>query len=71
MELFSENTAQLFDSVKSSQKADGVSEIFIPGEIEQRNYEKAQSQGINLSEPVLKELRQLSESCGIPLDIGE
>ena len=71
MELFSENTAQLFDSVKSSQKADGVSEIFIPGEIEQRNYEKAQQQGITLSEPVLKELQQLSQSCGIPLDIGE
>lgn len=66
---FEQETVALFDSVKASPKAEGVSEIFIPGEIEQRNYKQAQQQGITLSEPIVKELRQLAQSCNISLDI--
>lgn len=62
-------TDSLFASVKDSPKAEGVSEIFIPGEIEQRNFEKAEREGICLSEPIVKELNQLAEACQIPLNI--
>lgn len=68
-EAFENETAALFDSVKASPKAEGVSEIFIPGEIEQRNYEKAETEGIHLSDPIVNELRQLADACGIGFDI--
>ena len=61
-------TAALFDSIKNSPKAEGCEEIFIPGEIEQRNYEKAQAQGVKLSDAIVKELQELSQTTGIAFD---
>ncbi len=68
MDSFSESVSQLFDEIKSSPKAEGVPEIFIPGEIEDRKYLKAKEEGIELSDAVAGELRDLSEELGIPFD---
>lgn len=69
MGTFEDATDSLFASVKESPKADGVSEIYIPGEIEQRNYEKAQKEGISLSPTIYKELETLAQNIGIAFDI--
>lgn len=65
---FAASTAALFASVKNSPKADGCEEIFIPGEIERRNFDRARQVGISLSDPVRKELEALAAECGIPFD---
>lgn len=67
-ETFENSTAELFDTMKNSPKAEGVDEIYIPGELERRSYERAQNQGVKLSEAVCKELRELAEECGIAFD---
>ena len=54
--------------MKDSPKADGCEEIFIPGEIESRNYDRARQLGISLSDPLRKELESLAAECGIPFD---
>lgn len=63
---FASGTAGLFDSIKNSPKADGCDEIFIPGEIERRNYLRAEKEGITLSAPILAELKALAQATGIP-----
>lgn len=68
VDSFQEASAQLFGAVKDSPKAQGVEEIFIPGEIERRNYERAEKEGITLSAPILAELEALAQSCGIVFD---
>lgn len=68
VDSFQEASARLFGAVKDSPKAQGVEEIFIPGEIEQRNYERAEKEGITLSAPILAELEALAQSCGIVFD---
>ena len=67
---FMEETAALFASVKASPKAEGCQEIFIPGEIERRNYLKAEVEGVSLSNAVYAELETLANNCGIPFDIS-
>jgi len=65
---FTSATSSLFDSIKESPKADGYDEIFIPGEIEQRNYARAEENGVNISQAVLAELRELANTCGYKND---
>lgn len=65
MGSFEEAAQQLFGAVKDSPKASGVEEIFIPGEIERRNYLKAEKEGVAISPAVEKELRDLAEKTGI------
>ena len=65
MDSFEDATAQLFGAVKDSPKASGVEEIFIPGEIERRNYLKAEKEGVAISPAVEKELLALAEATGI------
>lgn len=64
--LFGERVDGLFRSIKSSPRAQGCGEIFIPGEIEARRYREAAEQGIEISPAVLRELNELSELCCIP-----
>ena len=67
MDSFEEAADQLFGAIKNSPRADGVAEIFIPGEIERRNYERAEKEGIELSDPIVAELEALAQATGVPL----
>ena len=64
-EQFADSSAQLFDSIKDSPKAEGCEEIFIPGEIERRSFERAREQGVKLSDAIVAELRELAGECGL------
>ena len=67
-ELFAERVKETIYEIKSSPKADGVSEIFMPGEIELRKMQAAARDGIEISEAVIRELMDLGEECGIPFN---
>ncbi len=60
-EVFGENADALFESIKACPPAEGFSEVLIPGEIEYHAEQTNQEAGIELSEPVLKEFKELSE----------
>ena len=67
-EQFAEAVDELFRSIKESSKADGVEEIFMPGEIELLKMKTAEKEGISLSAAVVEELQELGCSCGVPFD---
>jgi LDH2 family malate/lactate/ureidoglycolate dehydrogenase len=66
---FEERMDEILDRIKDSPKAQGVSEIFIPGEIEKRNAEKAKSEGIELGENVIADLVSLAKELGVSPDL--
>ena len=56
---------ELFDSMKACPPAEGAGGVLIPGEIEYEATQKNRMEGIELSEPVLQEFRELSEKYGV------
>lgn len=71
MDSFGKSVSQLFDEIKNSPKAEGVSEIFIPGEIEDRKYSKALQEGIELSDTVASELDGIAKELGLTFDCAK
>ena len=65
MDSFHESVSALFDEMKSCPKAADVSEIFIPGEIEDRKFEQAAANGLEFSDAVAAELQEVAASCGL------
>ena len=55
--------------MKDSRKADGVEEIFMPGEIERRPFKKFMETGIEVSEKLQQELTDLCHGLGVPKDV--
>lgn len=68
IDLFKDSVDNLMDSIKASPKAEGVSEIMIPGEIEFNNYSNAEKTGVSLSQAVVQELVALSEQYCVPFN---
>lgn len=64
-EIFRKEVDALFTAIKNTPKADGVSEIFTPGEIEIRKAEAAAENGIEIGPAVIAELTELAEDCGV------
>jgi LDH2 family malate/lactate/ureidoglycolate dehydrogenase len=58
-------------SIKTSKKAKGVSQIYLPGEIELEKERKSLAEGIELSDSVVKSLNQLLEEVKSPLRLRE
>jgi len=69
LDEFKKRTDEILDRIKNSPKAEGVSEIFIPGEIEQRNRKLANESGIELGSNVYSELVALANEYGVSADI--
>ena len=65
-ETFKKNLDISIARLKASKTAPGISEILIPGEIEFKNYEKAQKEGLVLYEGVSSILRKSLEELGLP-----
>ncbi|WP_433516637.1 Ldh family oxidoreductase [Nonomuraea sp. CA-143628] len=57
----------LIDRTKAVPLAPGFTEIFYPGEIEDRNAEQAAATGIVLPDRTLRGLERLAETCGVRL----
>lgn len=71
LESYNERVEQLLDYVKNADKCNGVEEILIPGEIENRCHQKRVNEGINISEELLNELNALAQELGVePLKGG-
>ena len=51
--------------MKDSRKAEGVDEIFLPGEIEFRKFKENCGKGMEFSDALEKELTELAVSLGI------
>lgn len=61
---------RLVRMVKASERARGVDEVFLPGEIEFRNKAERERDGIPLSGVVYAELGGLARELGVPFDLA-
>lgn len=68
MELFKERVDQMIDEIKSSPKAEGVEEIFLPGEIELNIEQERLTNGINLGKEVFEAIKQVGEDSKVNID---
>jgi ureidoglycolate dehydrogenase (NAD+) len=65
VETYKEHVDSLIDGLKALPKAEGVSEIFVPGELEDRSYEDRVQHGIPLPKSTLSNLRAVAEKLEI------
>jgi LDH2 family malate/lactate/ureidoglycolate dehydrogenase len=56
--------------VKTSERADGVERIYIPGEIEFETKAERLAKGIPIPEPVVKDFIALGKECGVAFPIS-
>lgn len=68
--LFRERVAAFAAQIKGGARAPGVSEVFLPGEIESRRGEAAGTAGIAYDERLLEELNALAGSVGASSRLG-
>lgn len=71
LHAFQQSVDELFNSIKRCPPAEDFSGVLIPGEIEFAAAQKNLAEGIELSEPVLKEFRELSEKYGVDFYIPQ
>lgn len=67
VEAFKAETDALFGTIKASPRAEGVREIFTPGEIELNKARLAEQEGVEVGAAVLAELQEVAADCGLPL----
>ena len=70
VEGYKEHIDNLIDGLKALPKAEGFSEIFVPGEPENRNFDDRSRNGIPLPEGTVRNLRNVAERFGIKLPPG-
>ncbi|MBL7127307.1 MAG: Ldh family oxidoreductase, partial [Dehalococcoidales bacterium] len=70
LESYKEHIDNLIDGIKALPKADGFSEIFVPGEPEERSFIERSKNGIPLPEGTIRNLRAVSEKSGVKLPAG-
>ncbi|MBP5294772.1 MAG: Ldh family oxidoreductase, partial [Lachnospiraceae bacterium] len=68
VDAFRERMAEEIRTLKSGKKAEGVQEIFVPGEIEAWKEERAEREGLWLSKSTFQNLCLLSEEYGTGID---
>ena len=67
LEDFIKKVDWMVKEIKNSPTAEGVREIFVPGEIEHRVEAERKREGIPVSEQVLEDLQKLSKDYQVPL----
>jgi len=65
VQLFEQRIQELITQIKSSKKKTGVKEIFLPGEIEERNKTINLKNQIPINDEVILEINRISDSLGI------
>ena len=70
VEDYKEHIDSLIDGLKALPKAEGFSEIFVPGEPEWRTFDDRSRNGIPLPEGTVRRLRSVAEKFGIKLPPG-
>ncbi|ARK28651.1 Ldh family oxidoreductase [Halalkalibacter krulwichiae] len=67
-EHFKMRVDQMIDEIKSSPKAVGVEEIFLPGEIELNTEQERLNNGIHLGKEVYESIKLVGEEVGVSID---
>jgi LDH2 family malate/lactate/ureidoglycolate dehydrogenase len=62
---FKRNMDMQIEYLKSSRRAPGVEEIFVPGEMEARHYRRQMRDGIDMPSEVIEEIIVLGERLGV------
>ena len=62
---FTSRVDGIISEIKGSPKAAGVSEIYVPGEIEDRKYKAALQEGLELSQTLVEELCKVGQACDV------
>jgi len=70
VESYKEHIDNLIDGLKALPKAEGFSEIFVPGEPEERTFDERSRNGIPLPEGTVRNLRSIAERFGVKLPPG-
>jgi LDH2 family malate/lactate/ureidoglycolate dehydrogenase len=70
VEGYKEHIDNLIDGLKALPKAEGFSEIFVPGEPEERTFDDRSRNGIPLPEGTVRNLRSIAERFGVKLPLG-
>ena len=65
---FKEQSDVILTSIKESPRAEDYDEIYLPGEIELNRAEKAQREGMEISDAVVKELEEISMKYKVPFN---
>lgn len=65
IETFKEVIDQYIERIKNSPKAEGVEEIFVPGELENKQVTKSLENGISLSNELVEELSNIAKNYDI------
>jgi LDH2 family malate/lactate/ureidoglycolate dehydrogenase len=68
-DAFAARVDDLIDATKSVAPAEGFSEVFYPGELEQRSEEAAGEQGVALAAKTVSELHELAATCDVDVDL--
>jgi LDH2 family malate/lactate/ureidoglycolate dehydrogenase len=64
---FKAKVDRMIEEIKSSRKAAGTEEIFLPGEIEYREAQRRRASGIPVGAETVAELREVGRSCGVDM----
>jgi len=67
LESYKANVDAIVDGIKALPPADGVTEVFVPGEPENRVHEERAAHGIPLPPGTLQKLKAASERFGVPM----
>jgi len=70
LESYKEHIDNLIDGIKALPKAEGFSEIFVPGEPEERTFIERSKNGIPLPQGTVRNLKTVSEKIGVKLPPG-
>jgi LDH2 family malate/lactate/ureidoglycolate dehydrogenase len=65
--IFKARVDRMIEEIKSSRKAAGTEEIFLPGEIEFRTEQERMASGIPVGAETVAELREVGRSCGVDM----
>jgi len=69
LEQFKERVEVVINDIKSLPRIEGVNEIFMPGEIEQRKADLGMKEGLLLSGALITELKVMCERFGVEFDL--
>ncbi|ADC52298.1 putative malate/L-lactate dehydrogenase (plasmid) [Alkalihalophilus pseudofirmus OF4] len=67
-ESFKNRVDQMIDEIKTSPKAEGVEEIFLPGEIEFNTEKERLSRGINLGKEVYESIKLVGKEARVNIE---
>lgn len=70
VDAFKQSVDEYISAIKTSPTREGVKEIFLPGEIEHKNFISTSETGIPIEQQIVKQLQDLGVKYGVALDVN-